>query len=125
MSLSPVSVGAGACSACGPTSSADRTQTINPIKVSANPKYASGSYGNKDYGPDCGCLEAMAYAAGGAVACDEPEKACHPVQGITIPIGSNFVTVQGLADYCNMNFHCSSRIAAVSSSAQIPGPVYS
>lgn len=119
------SVGAGHSASLTPASSTNKSRTVNAgTSLSPSKLYFSGSYGTEDFKPDCGCLEARAYDAGGAVACDFPEKACHPVQGITFYAGDNFGTLKGLADNTNMNFHCTSRLASVSTNLNLNGPVY-
>ncbi len=86
---------------------------------SAGAKYAAGKPGSAIWTPGGGCIEARAIEAGSAVSNHPDERICHKIQGITIPIGPSFVSVQALAEYVNMEFSCNGTAGTVSTNLQL------
>lgn len=82
-----------------PGTAASKSQ---PVTVGA--KYYAGHGGDKMWGEGAECNEAMAYAAGHAVATNTPAQLCEHIQGMKIIIGDTFESLQGAIEQVNMNF---------------------
>ena len=90
---------------------------------SVGAKYHAGNPGSKMWGEGAECSEAMAYAAGHAVATNTPTKMCEHIQGMRIIIGDTVESIQGGFEMVNMNFATSGTQPAVSNNFNLNGPV--
>ena len=86
-------------------------------------KYHSGNPGSIMWGEGAECSEAMAYAAGHAVATNTPAHLCEHIQGMKIIIGDTVESIQGGFEMVNMNFATSGTQPAVSNNFNLNGPI--
>jgi hypothetical protein len=97
-----------------PVSFSGKTIFASPTNGPTGARYKAGQEGNDLWKVGAGCIEARAVDAGGGIANDPEHKICNKVQGITMPINPQFVSLLAFGEWQNMNWHCAGTSGSIS-----------